>query len=839
VRVSHRWLTEFLPGLTQSTDELADRLHMLGLLVDDVVRADRGLEAVVLGRVQSVAAHPAADRLKLCEVEVGPGPARRIVCGAPVVKKGAFYPVALPGASLPNGVAVRASEIRGVQSEGMLCSAPELGLEHLGGAEGILELDPEGAVAGAPAAPLLGLDDTIFVLEVPSNRPDWESHLGVARELQELAGQRLRRPGDAAVAAASGAPDPGPGRGKADRVTVRVPDAAGCPRYMGRVIRGVRVAPGPLFAQQRLHSLGVRPVNNVVDATNYVLLELGTPLHAFDLRRVRGGEIVVRRAEPGETLVTLDGKERDLPPGATVIADRDRPIAIGGVMGGSETEVSGATEEIFLEGAFFEPRGIRRTAASLGLRTEASHRFGRGVDVGMVPAGLERASELIRAWAGGSPAAGTADVRGALAGRTALELRPERVSEVTGIEVTRERVREALAAIDLAVEDGGRGLRVGVPGHRFDLDREIDLVEEVARRIGYDRVPTEPLPLRAEAALLGREPGVQDLARRLRELGLDEAYTPTFFDPSPFGEGFYQGRLLEQANPLAQNEPYLRPTLVATLLPAARYNLRRGAPGVAFFETGHVYTAAGGVDEGWLELAQGRAPDGVGQPDGAGGRSGASELPVLPGVRERRTLGIVLAGSPEPAHWSGGAKRREADFYDVKGVVESLVGEGRELLALPSRHGWLHPGQQADLLLDGREAGFLGRLHPRVGRALDLEAAAFVAELDLALLVRPRPPRRFSPPSAFPRVERDLALVVPEERTAAEVQGLLCGAGLTDLVEVHLFDVYRGDQVPAGTRSLAFHLVFQSGERTLTEADVEREMAKLRAALTGAGIRIR
>lgn len=848
MRISHRWLTELLPGLTMTAGELADRLTMLGVLVDETVRADRGLELVVLGRVMDVEPHPSADRLKLCLVDAGPGPARRIVCGAPIVHEGRFYPVALPGALLPNGMVVGVGEIRGQSSEGMLCSAPELGLEHLGDAAGILELDPAGLPPGAPVAPLLGLDDTVFVLEVPANRPDWESHLGVARELRELAGGELQLPRaeESERDPASGPHDSAAHARQAPAgVTVSVADSAGCPRYMGRVIREVRIGPSQLAVQQRLFALGVRPINNVVDATNYVLLEIGTPLHAFDLRHVRGGEIHVRRGAAGERLLTLDDKERLLDGEMTVIADRDRAVAVGGVMGGAESEVSETTRDVFLEAAFFDPARVRATAARLGLRTEASQRFGRGVDPSAVPTGLRRATGLIEAWAGGTPAGEVLDAGPGAPATAVLHVRPERVSAVTGVAVQRDRVARALAAIDLAAEDADGGLRVRVPGHRFDLTREIDLVEEVARRLGYDRIPAMPLPLRAGMVPAGETDALAELRRRLQGLGLDEAYTPTFLDPAPFGSGFYAGRLLEQANPLAKNERYLRPALVATLLLAARYNLRRGSPGAAFFEIGHVFERADPErmageaksrerGEGLGELMDVRErEERLGEP------SALSELPELPGVREHRRLGIVLVGSPQPGHWGGHGKAGELDFYDIKGLAEALV-RPRRVRAAESRLEWLHPGQQADLTLAlGGKLGFVGRLHPRVQQALDLEAGALVAELDLAPLLRETRPPTFEPISAFPRVERDLALVVPEERPAADVQDLLERAALENLVEIRLFDLYRGDQVPRGTKSLAFRLVFQSAERTLTDADVEREVRKLLADLAGVGIRVR
>jgi phenylalanyl-tRNA synthetase beta chain len=840
VRVSYRWLRELLPGLDLSAEDTAERLTRLGVLVDEIERPDRGFGRVLVGRVERVEPHPRADRLKVCAVADGDG-VRTVVCGAPVVKAGALYPLALPGARLPNGVELEASEIRGVRSDGMLCSAPELGLPHLGEAGGILELEAPGAAPGDPVAPLLGLDDAVFVLDVPANRPDWESHVGVARELAAGAGGELRLPEPETLtrpAAAGGEEGVAVSDAQAG-VRILLEDVEGCPLYTGRVIEGVRAGPSPLAVRQRLWMLGVRPVLDVVDATNWVLLELGTPTHAFDLSRIAGRQVRVRRASPGETLVTLDGRERRLDPEITVIADAGRAIAVGGVMGGSDTEVSETASEVLLEAAFFDPDRIRRASARLELRTEASHRFARGVDRTAVPRGLRRATELVLAWAGGRTrgpalAAGTPE-----APRRVVSLRPARAAALTGLDVDAARVRAALAETGLEAEPAsGASLDVRVPPHRYDLAREEDLVEEVARRIGYERVPAPALGARDEPLPRGRAAAVATLAARLRGAGLDEAYTTTFFDPAPFGPGFFPGRLLEQANPLAQDARHLRPTLVATLASAARHNLRRGVAGVAFFEVGHVFEAAptpASAGDGGDGATPGAAAEAARREDGAPGAAGGG-LPRLPGVRERRAVAALLAGSPFGGHWSEGGKPRPADFWDVKGVVD-LVLRARAASFHASERPWLHPGQQAEVREDGVPLGFVGRLHPRVERALDLDVPTFVAELDLdAILAAPASRARASSPSSFPRVERDVALVAPADRPAAELLERIRAARLPALGEVRIFDVYRGAQVPEGMRSLAFRLVFQSADRTLTEAEVDGALEALLSELAREGV---
>jgi phenylalanyl-tRNA synthetase beta chain len=873
VRVSYRWLRELLPALELSPGDTAERLTRLGVLVDEIERADRGFERVLVGRVERVDPHPRADRLKVCAVADGAG-VRTVVCGAPVVKPGAIYPLALPGAQLPNGVSLEASEIRGVRSEGMLCSAPELGLPHLGEAGGILELTAAGAGPGDAVAPILGLDDAVFVLDVPANRPDWESHVGVARELAAAVGGDLRIPepetlawldereGSAARLSRGGAaPEPAGDRDAAGEARVRivVEDADGCPLYTARVIEGVRMGPSPLAVRQRLWMLGVRPLLNVVDATNWVLLELGTPTHAFDLARIAGPEIRVRRGVPGETLVTLDGRTRRLDPAITVIADPERAVAVGGVMGGVETEVSETSSAVLLEAAFFDPARIRGAAARLEMRTEASHRFARGVDRTAVPRGLRRATELVLAWAGGRTRGPALSVGTLDAPPATVRLRPARAAALTGLDLDAAAVGSALAETGLEVDPApGGALAVRVPPHRYDLAREEDLIEEVARRVGYDRVPSTRLPARDEPLPRERAAAAAALAGRLRGAGFDEAYTTTFFDPEPFGPGFFPGRLLEQANPLAQDARHLRPTLVATLAGAARHNLRRGAAGVAFFEIGHVFEAASGVDAGGRAGPVGRADDrgrtgDRGRTDGGSPTRGdtlpprdaaapadtparGDALPALPGVRERRAVAALLAGSPFGGDWSEGGKPRPADFWDAKGVVE-LALRGRPVAFRPSDLPWLHPGQQATVLEHGRPIGFVARLHPRVERALDLDAAAFVVELDLdAVLTAAPAARRVSAPPAFPRVERDVALLAPAERPAAELLERIRTADLAALVDVRIFDVYRGAQVPGGMRSLAFRLVFQRPDRTLTEAEVDGALEGLLADLAREGV---
>ncbi|HUH11701.1 MAG TPA: phenylalanine--tRNA ligase subunit beta [Longimicrobiales bacterium] len=799
MNISYRWLRELAPGIEGDADEVARRLAGYGAPVDAMVRVGELLKDIRVARVLEAGKHPNADRLSVCRVEVEPGVESSVVCGAPNVRAGAFYPFAPPGATLPDGMTIRKAKIRGQTSEGMLCSAKELGIGR--DAAGILELHGE-FTPGQAFATAVGLDDVRLEVDVTANRPDLLSHLGVARELAPggEAGLALPAfPGGAAAlhegvrfagAAAAGVP-------------VSVEDAGACARYTAAVIRGVRVGPSPAWLAARLRAIGQRPINNVVDATNWVLHELGQPIHAFDLARLRGPAVGVRRARSGETLTTLDGERRKLTENVLVITDGEGPVALAGIMGGQDSEVTAETTDVLLEVALFHPKVVRAGRRELGMSTDASYRFERGVD----PEGVERAARrclaLIVAVAGGRVEEGAADVGQGPGEAPRVAVRPARASALLGIPFEAGRIEELLTPLGLRRDgerDGAPAFRV--PGwRRSDLEREVDLIEEVARRHGYDAFPEERRPFRASAV---PEAPLEGLEARLRELlvgrGFLEAHSGAF---APDGEGD-----VALKNPLAATEARLRRDLVAGLLHRLEHNWARGARHVRLFDIGTAF-----------------AP-------GAPG-----ELP-----RESRRLAAVLTGARRPPHWTGEPPAFEV--WDARALLEELAGalgggrvvagaEGGEE-ATPALGGSsLLEGRESFSLVDaaGRRVGVAGRV-----RSAPLDAPAWASPtfaLELLLeeeMARARPARYRALPTQ-PATERDVALVVPEDLPAERVETVIGTAGGPRLESVEVFDVYAGRGIPDGSRSIAFRLRFRAPDRTLTDEEADAATAAVLARL--------
>ena len=789
MRVSCRWLASFFPeGAFDALppEELARRLTRQGLAVDDVRPAFAAFTGVVLGKVLEAGPHPNADRLTLCAVEAGDG-ARQVVCGAPNVEVGAMYGYATVGSRLPGDRHIRRAKIRGVESQGMLCSAPELGLEALGGPEGIW---PVGGASeedlGRDLREVLALDDMILDIDVTSNRGDALSHLGIAREVQWIVGEELALP--ARPLAEAGEP-------AASRSGVEIEDLEGCPRYFGRLIDGIRVGTSPAWLQTRLVSLGQRPVSDVVDVTNYVMLELGQPLHPFDFERLAGGRIVVRRARDGERFVTLDGKERTLDPEITMICDSERPVAVGGVMGGLESEISEETRTVFLEGAHFDPVRIGRAVRKLGLPSEASTRFARGVDPDLPEIALDRAAAMIAELSGGSVAPGIvgADPR-QRAPRPRIELRLARHEALVGKPTTAGEARRALETLGFEVTGtSGDALAVEVPSWRFDVAREADLVEEVARLEGYDAVPATPLPAPAVAPARGpRQQAISRLSTACRGAGFDEACTPSFVAEDVLGGETAIDNLVEIRNPISKADRFLRPFLIPNLARAVAYNLKRGARRAKLFEIGHVFILRGGE------------------------------------VQETEKLALAAAGTRFPLDWSQ-PHPPEYDFWDLKGDIEDILAAAAVSATRFARgsRSWLHPGRQAEIEgADGIGLGFCGEVHPAVAESWGSERRLFVAELEFAALGGPDPGMRLEEWSREPAVERDLALVVPAGDIAAEILAVVREAGIDHLASVRVFDRYAGPQLPAGHYSLGLRLTFEA-DRTLTDEEVDGEMTRL------------
>jgi len=815
VNVSVNWLRELAPGIEDDAAAIAHRFSMVAAAVEGIETIGGGLDDIVVARVLETKPHPDADRLTLCVVDAGRADPIDVVCGAPVIVPGALYPYVPVGATLPAGFTIEARKIRGETSYGMLCSEMELSLGR--DKSGIMRL-PEGIEPGTTLLEALGLPDARLALDLNPNRVDLACHMGVARELMET-GTGLR-PRDAGGPGWSASWADGETSAEAAGVTVRIEAPDRCPRYLGAVIRGVKVGPSPAWLVGRLLAVGARPINNVVDATNYVLLERNQPLHAFDLATLAGAEVRVRAAAAGETLVTLDGEERRLDPSATVIADRDRAIALAGVMGGANSEVTDDTVDLLIECADFDPFAVRRTARSVGFSTDASYRFERGVDHTAQEEALARCVELILAIAGGK-----ADDRGIRVGAppppaAELTLRRSRVRQVLGLDLDVDGLAGLLEPIGFERQPPGEGdaahaIGVTVPGWRGDVTREIDLVEEIARRFGYDAFPDEDRRFRPSA--VPEHPGF-DRAERVRRLltgrGLLEARSLSFMPEEHRGSRC----TVAVPNPLSAEESYLRAAMVPVLLRRLEHNFARGRRDVRLFEIGTVFRMADRT----------ATPDGADSGAGSDGRNAGLEA-----YAEESRLGIVITGAAAPAHWSG--RSTDLDLWDLKGVAAEVadrlcdaaiepVAPGEDAGADELGGAWL-ADERLRVVREGLTVGVAGPVRAAAVDAPPWAAPAFALELELDA-VQPRGVEEYRPLSAYPAVRRDLAIVVSAGAAAAIEEAIRETA--SDLLEtVRLFDVYEGGEVPSGHRSLAWAFRFRADDRTLTDEDVEAEMTSI------------
>ncbi|MBE3586705.1 MAG: phenylalanine--tRNA ligase subunit beta [Thermoanaerobacter sp.] len=798
MRVSFKWLQEYV-DIPVSPAELADRLTMAGLAVEGLEEPGKEISNVVTGRIVKIEPHPNADRLVVCLVSTGEPEPRQIVTGATNVREGHVVPVALEGARLAGGLVIKKARLRGVESRGMLCSGQELGLDPktlpADQANGIMIL-PEDTPLGVDVRPVIGLDDVIFDLDLTPNRGDCLSMIGVAREVAALLGQPLRLPRMEVREI--------PGSSLEGRVRVDILEPGLCRRYVARLFTGVKVGPSPLWMQERLRAAGLRPISNIVDITNYVMLELGQPLHAFDYDRLKDGHIIVRRAQPGETIVTLDGSRRQLEPEMLVIADPGGAVAVAGVMGGLETEVTENTTTVLLESAHFHPTSIRRTSRVLGLRSEASTRFEKGIDLEGCLAAASRAASLLVEIGAGEVVAGAVDNYPSPAAKKTIILRPERVEYILGAEIPREETANLLTRLGFKVQDAGRDLLVNVPSYRVDINLEIDLIEEVARIYGYDRIPASlPYGVTTRGARTGEQALVKRLKEVLVECGLTEVITYSFVSPAVFDRFKVPAdsrlrRALSLQNPLSVEQSIMRTMLLPGLLEVLARNFHRRVTSGAIFEVGRVFLPR----------------EGEALPE---------ERPVLAAA----AMGQGAAGWNRPP--------LPLDFYYLKGVLETLAAR----LGLPGLHlererenPAFHPGRTARVVVDGKTVGVLGELHPDVLEEYELDTRVCAFELDLAsLLALTGGPPRYQPLPRLPGVRRDLALVVSREVPAADVLRVIRRAGGNLLRSVELFDVYEGEQVKEGCRSLAFSLLFQAGDRTLTDAEVTARIEAISGAL--------
>jgi phenylalanyl-tRNA synthetase beta chain len=776
MKFSERWLRT-LTNPPLDTAGLCDAFTMAGLEVESVAPAAPPFAGVVVGRILNVVPHPDADRLRLCTVDVG-GPAPlSIVCGAPNAAAGMKAPCATIGAQLPGGIAIRKTAVRGVESNGMLCSAKELGLSD--DAAGLYAL-PDDAPVGADLRATLALDDALIELKVTPNRADCLSLVGLARDIAAVTGAPLTLPDIAATPVTTSA-----------RREVRVDDPAGCPRFVSRTIEGIDPnAPTPAWMKERLERSGIRAISAVVDITNYVMLEQGQPLHAYDDRHLDGA-LVVRFARAGETLTLLNGQVLELEPDLLLVCDEKKPLGLAGIMGGEHSGIGDATKTVLLEGAFWSPAVIQGRSRRLGFVSDAGFRFERGVDFGNCARAVERATQLVLEICGGR-AGPLGDVSGAWPARDPVRVRPARVRRLLGVEVPATRIGALLARLGFAIARDGDDFVVTPPTGRFDLAIEEDFVEEIARLVGYDAIPAKPAA-HVQAMLQNPESAVSTVSLKRRLVARDWQEVVTFgFIGSALEATLFPDRAANAApiavqNPLASHLDVMRTTLAGGLIEVLRTNLARQHDRVRIFEVARCFVRNGNGDE---------------QPLRIGGLA----------------YGLAL-----PEQW--GLPKRAVDFHDVKGDLEALAAP-RSLATIAFPHPLLHPGRSARVLLDGMTLGWLGELHPRLAKHFELPRAPVAFELDFSpLLGQPMPLAR--PISRLPVVRRDFAVVVDESVAAGAIMDALSAAKPPRVVGLRPFDLYRGPGLPPGKKSLAILVLMQDTERTLTDADIDATVAKL------------
>lgn len=793
MKVSYNWLKEFV-DFDIAPNELAHMLTMLGLEVDSIENIGDGLDSVIVAKVEERAQHPNADKLSLCRVNNGKE-ILNIVCGAQNFKSGDKVALAQIGALLPGDFKIKRSKIRGEESFGMLCSEKELGLADE--SAGIMVLSEDLAL-GTPVFEALRLKDTIFEIGLTPNRADCLSIIGVAREIAAKLGKKLKYQNpiveETAVDINSIA-----------SVTIKAADL--CPRYTARYISGCKIAPSPQWLVNRLQALGQRTINNVVDITNYVLLEYGHPLHAFDFRQLAGGKIIVKRSEEGETFKTLDSQERILNSSDLTIRDGERAVALAGIMGGENSEIAPDTTDILLESAYFNPSTIRLTSKRLGLHTESSHRFERGTDINILTVALDRAASLIAELAGGKVAKGVIDAYPEILPEKSVNVRIRRIYEILGLEMEESTVSNIFKNLEFNVETVEAGvLRVAIPSYRVDIEREIDLVEEVARVYGFENIP---MSMPVAQVFSDRVPLRQRMERELRNVlvgeGFNEVINFSFASHADLTklnlpEGDKRSAAVALLNPLVDEHAVMRTTLLPALLQTTARNFSLRNFNLRLFEMRRVY---------WFKPGE--------------------ELPDEP-----LHLAGVITGLRNPEGWN--QTKETADFYDAKGVVEAIA----ELFKLPELtfvqggvEPYYHPGKAAAIICNDTLIGTIGEIHPDVQEAFELDRAVCCFELDFTKLVElGKETGVIVTPSRFPDTYRDIAMLAGNEITAASIVECINNCKLDKLRSIEIFDIYSGDKIPAGQKSIAVRVRYGSFDNTLTDEEVNRIHQKVIANLT-------
>ncbi len=785
--VSLEWLKEYV-DFDLSPQDLAEALTMVGLEVEEIINTStQGLNKVVVGKIIDCRPHPNANKLTLCLVDKGSGDPVSVVCGAPNARKGLLSPLALVGAELPGGFKIEVAKIRGEESYGMLCSEKELKLGN--DADGIMEL-PNDLIPGTPIVDALGLDDNVFNIELTSNRSDCLSIIGVAREVSAITGNPLKKPkitfSEANIKASDLA-----------SVTIEADDL--CQRYSARLVLGAKIGPSPYWMRRRLESVGLRAINNVVDVTNYVLMEFGHPLHAFDFDKLSGKRIVVRRARPEERLTTLDEVERPLTSDMLVIADAEKPVAIAGVMGGSGSDVTDQTTNILIESAYFNPVSISKTSKALGMHTEASHRFERGTDIEGLITALNRTAQLIQQLAGGDICSGIVDAYPVPYEKIEVKLRPQRANSVLGTNLKPDDMAKLLKSIEFQVRNDNGNLIVTVPSFRTDVYREIDIIEEIARLYGYNNIPvTMPaseIPYESDLESLNEKKMLyrEKVRNALNTCGLTEVLNYSFHDPGAFdrleleNDSIYRNALVLR-NPISENQSVIRTTLIPGLLTNVSYNLNRRINDIRIFEIGRVF----------------HPKEGKKQPD------------------EPEFISGAITGQFNSKLWN--QQTRSADFYDIKGAVEAVLeafGIKTYTFTNASKPPFLN-GRCAEVIIKDQRLGIFGEIRRSVLNRHDIDQDVYAFELEFDKLLKYASFTTFQQLPVFPSVYRDMSIVLDFNITHLDIEDTIKSIGGDLILSVNLFDVYKGKQIPENKKSLAYAIEYYSPDRTLTDEEVDK-----------------
>ncbi len=788
MKVSLDWLKDYV-DIRVGVKELVNLLTMAGLEVESATPLGQGFEKVMVAEIQSIRRHPNADRLSLVEARIPDG-TFQVVCGATNIREGQKVPLAVAGAKLPNGIEIKKSKIRGQVSEGMLCSEIELGLGQ--DASGIMILDSDLSL-GANLGKALGLADTILDISITPNRPDCLCVIGIAREIAALTDQRLNYP---ALSLSD------EGSEIHQRTSVTLLDTDLCPRYVARMITGVTIGPSPAWMRNRLEKVGVRSINNVVDVTNYVMMEYGQPLHAFDFELLEEGRIVVRRAHANEEFVTLDGVKRVLDEEMLMICDGVKPVAIAGVMGGLNSEIRAQTRTVLLESAYFHPMNNRRTSKKLGFETEASYRFGRGIDYGGCLNAADRAASMIRELTGGRVVEGAVDAYPKPIRPSPIDLSIPNVSRILGMEIPAQTIKAYLKNLELNVhEEGEEKLKVIPPSFRGDLEREIDLIEEVTRLDGYEKIPLTlpqgPPSSEEMSRELILEQKTKDLLARH---GYYEVITYSFTAPFSLSglnlsPDDLRRRCLPILNPLTAETSVLRTSLIPGLMETVRYNFSHKNTNLKIFELKKVYLSGQG-----------------------------ERLP-----KEVKYLAGLATGKDCDLHWASSV--REIDFFDVKGCLEDLFEflQVKEITFERNENiPYLHPGKSSTLLLREEALGALGEIHPETLNHYEIPGKVYLFEIDFDRLVKgASEKRRFQPLPKYPAVYRDLSLMVEDLLEAKKIEKAIRSLEQPFIDDIKLFDVYQGSPVPQGKKSISYRIRYQAQDRTLTDDEVNHHHEKV------------